>query len=89
MGQEVCIDEDGVGGHKGGVVLEEEGGGDLRSVVLLAIYNPAGCKVPFPGHITYISRTISLPSDFFLFSISPLSWFFFSRASRWPMILLT
>ena len=28
-------------------------------------------------------------SFFFLLSISALSWFFFNRASRWPMILLT
>jgi hypothetical protein len=31
MGEEVGVDEDGVGGNEGGVVLEEEGGGYLGS----------------------------------------------------------
>lgn len=30
--EEVCVDEDGVGGREGRVVLEEEGGGDLGAV---------------------------------------------------------
>ena len=29
MREEISVDEDGVGGDKGGIVLEEEGGGDL------------------------------------------------------------
>ena len=29
VGEKVCVDEDGVRGLEGGVVLEEEGGGDL------------------------------------------------------------
>lgn len=37
----------------------------------------------------YTSRTISAPFSFFFDSISPLAWFFFRRASFWPMILLT
>ena len=31
-GEEVGVDENGVRGDEGGVVLEEEGGGDLWSV---------------------------------------------------------
>jgi len=29
VGEEICVDEDGVGRFQSGVVLEEEGGGDL------------------------------------------------------------
>ena len=32
MGQEICINQNGVGRDEGSVVLEKEGGGDLGSV---------------------------------------------------------
>lgn len=37
----------------------------------------------------HIWRTTSVPAAAFLLSTSPLSWFFLSRASRWPIILFT
>lgn len=39
----------------------------------------------------YISRTSSLPASFsfFFWPSAAASWFFFRRASRWPIILLT
>lgn len=37
----------------------------------------------------YISRMTSSPCAFFSDSASPLTWFFFRRASRWPITRFT
>lgn len=37
VGEEICVYEDGVRGAKGGVGLEEEGGGDLGTGWLLVV----------------------------------------------------
>lgn len=38
VGEEVGVDEDRVGWGEGSVVLEEEGGGDLRTVEAVSIF---------------------------------------------------
>ena len=69
--KEVCVDENIVWGSECGVVLEEEGGGDLwategqQELLVRAQWR------------AYISRTTSFPFSFRLLSISPFSWFFF------------
>jgi hypothetical protein len=82
-----------VGRHESSVVLEEERGGYLRSV-MVSVYpwrvsgRGAG-ELGEMGENAYTSRTTSLPLSAFLAPSSPLFWFFFSRASFCPMIRLT
>lgn len=89
VGEEVCVDEDVVGGDEGGVVLEEEGGADLWSEMKKAMVSCCGTSRVLLDMGRYISRTTSSPFAFRLPSASPLFWFFLRRASRWPIILLT
>jgi hypothetical protein len=83
MRQEVGVYQDTVWRNQCRVVLEEKGGGDLWSGERALAEE---LKEPTQ---TYTSRTISAPLSFFFDSSSPLSWFFFSRASFWPINRLT
>lgn len=72
MREEVGVDEYRVGGPEGGVGLEEEGGGRLRTGrrrVRCAI----GCG---EGRWVYISRLACSAAARFCDSSPPLSWFF-------------
>ena len=71
MREEVGVDKDGVWWDEGGVILEEERRGNLRTERLSGDIN-AGKSL-----LHYISRTTSLPWAFRLASISALDLFFF------------
>ena len=87
MGEEVGVDENGVGGDKGGVVLEEERGRDLGDFAddFVAFGFFPGFKfafvlVLFSGE-EFVSMAVAERYGNILYT--------YSRASRWPIIRLT
>lgn len=78
--EEGGVEKDLVGGREGGVVGKEERRGDLRAERV------SGYTTGIEAW-TNTSRTTSWAAGFFA-SASFLSWFFFRRESRWPIIFL-
>ena len=103
--EEVGVHEDGVGGDEGGVVLEEEGGGDLRAARLLGSWCGKRAFVDVHFADDFVAFSFAFAFYFALcLVLFPRSWHVrksaldrqasvfmdtHSRASPWPMTLLT
>ena len=82
VGEEICVDEDAVGGLESGVVVEEHGGGHLGAVYFWVSWSLT-YKRKLIWSATYTSRITPSPFIFFsrCFSASA-TMFFLSRESR-------